>query len=127
MSAAACRRCGSRVRSFLLLSSALCLLGTQRTLAQTPLSAGAEDLSEFGVMRCDVYQVRAPNGRLLVVRGRLRNPYDATVTGVRLVIRLLSPGAQRRQLDRMERDLNVTIEPGREIMFSREVDTSYAY
>jgi hypothetical protein len=103
------------------------MLVAHRAPAQTPLHPLPQDFSEFGLIGVDVYQVRAPNGRLLVVRGKLQNPYDTKVAGVRLVIRLLSPGVQPRELDRVEKDLNVAIEPGREIMFNRDVDTAYAY
>ena len=105
----------------------VCTLVVQGARAETSLQAVPPDFGEFGLISAEVYQVRAPNGRLLVMRGKLHNPYDAKVEGVRLVVRLLSSGEVPRELDRVEKDLDVTIEPGREFRFNRDVETPYAY
>ena len=94
---------------------------------QAPPEPGLDDFRQCGLVDTSVYQVRAPNGRLLVIRGKLHNPYDVPVSDVRLIIRLLAAGDQPRELDRVEKDLDVAIEPGGEVTFSRDMDTSYAY
>ena len=59
-----------------------------------------------------------------MIRGKLHNPYDVPVSDVRLIIRLLAAGDQPRELNRVEKDLDVTIEPGGEVTFDRQMDTS---
>lgn len=95
--------------------------------AQEPAPPVPKELGEVGWIGTEVRQVRAPNGRLLVIRGQWHNPYDEPVDGIRFVVQLLAAGDTPRVLDRIEQDLDRRIPPGRTMAFDRDVPTPYAY
>jgi len=114
------------------LPAALCVvaalvLSADTIRAEAPPPATPNHFGEFGWIATDLRQVRAPNGQMLIVRGTLHNPYDEPVEGVRLVLRLLTAGEAPRELDRIERDLDVSIPPGGKVALNREVMSGYAY
>ena len=85
-----------------------------------------QSLGEFGWLEVQPRQVRAPDDQTLVVRGKIRNPYDQPIDGVRLIVRLSTAGHEPRELVILEREIDVQIEAGEEAAFNRELATSYS-
>lgn len=107
----------------------LLLLGVAPALAQsTPAAAPpqtplAEAYGAFGHLETTVTQVRRPNCWKLMMRGRLHNPYDQAVDGVRLIVRLRASGEEAREIERVEMALDLELDPGETVPFNREVPT----
>ena len=82
-------------------------------------------LAEHGVLQVFVTD-QLTDGRNLKIRGRIRNPYDQPVDGVRLVLRILSmPGPQGHELDRFQQVLDERFEGGAQIPLRLDVQTMY--
>ncbi len=93
---------------------------------QTAHENGLGGFAEYGLLGCDIQQMRAPNDHALVIRGRLINPYDAKVDGVRMVVTAFVEGDDGRALDSFDLDLNVSLDPHGEYRFNREITTNYS-
>jgi hypothetical protein len=89
--------------------------------AESPLQ---KPFSEFGRLETQVRQVRRTNCWTLVVHGRVHNPYDEPVVGVRLIVRLRTAGDKPRELERIETQLETAIEAGQSVPFDRELPTA---
>jgi hypothetical protein len=93
--------------------------------ASSDLSAVDPVLAERGVLQIFVTD-QLTDGRNLKIRGRIRNPYDQPVDGVRLVLRILSmPGPQGRELDRFQQVLDERVGGGEQIPLRFDVQTMY--
>jgi hypothetical protein len=80
--------------------------------------------AEFGVLETKIRQVRRPSCWNLVLRGRLINPYDEPVDGMRMIVRLRTGGEEPRELERIVTDIFRPIAPGESIDFNRELTTA---
>jgi len=117
-----------------LLASLLTMSCAPPTAAppNAPAPASSGDLpaldpvqAEGGVLQIFVTD-QLTDGRNLKIRGRIRNPYDQPVDGVRLVLRILSmPGPQGRELDRFQRVLDERFEGGGQTPLRLDVQTMY--
>jgi hypothetical protein len=93
--------------------------------ASPDLPAVDPALAERGVLQIFVTD-QLTDGRNLKIRGRIRNPYDQPVDGVRLVLRILSmPGPQGHELDRFQQVLEERVEGGAQIPLRLDVQTMY--
>jgi hypothetical protein len=82
-------------------------------------------LAERGVLQIFVTD-QLTDGRNLKIRGRIRNPYDQRVDGVRLVLRILSmPGSQGHELDRFQQVVDEPVAAGEQIPLRLDVQTMY--
>lgn len=80
--------------------------------------------AEFGVLETEIRQVRRPSCWNLVLRGRLINPYDEPVDGMRMIVRLRTGGEEPRDVERIVTDISRPIAPGESIVFNRELTTA---
>jgi len=125
-----------RVLRLHLLASSLLLLG----VACGPLQAhrpepGMESderavtdmpLRELGQLQVFITG-QMTDGRNIMLRGLVRNPYPETVDGVRVLFRMLSaPGAEGRELDRMQKVLDVKLASGEQTGLRWDIQTMYA-
>lgn len=119
------QRVGPRRRLTLLIGVGV-LTFLPRAHGQATPAPGASQTShaEYGRIDTNVRQIRRPNCWTLVVRGQLRNPYDEPVDGLHLIVRLRTAGDKPRELERIDTELAMTIEPGQSVPFSRELTTS---
>jgi hypothetical protein len=90
--------------------------------APTAESQG-ESFKEFGRIDTELKQVRRPNCWGLILRGRLTNPYNEAVEGIRLIVRLRGDGESPREIERIETNLRISIGPHAAARFDREIDT----
>ena len=83
-------------------------------------------LAEYGVLQVFVTD-QLTDGRNIKIRGLIRNPYNETVEGVRLVLRILTiPGPEGRELDRFQRVLDTRIGPDEQTALRVDAQTMYA-
>ena len=98
---------------------------TPEVAASPDLPAVDPVLAERGVLQVFVTD-QLTDGRNLKIRGRIRNPYDQPVDGVRLVLRILSmPGPQGHELDRFQQVLEERFGGGEQIPLRLDVKTMY--
>lgn len=81
-------------------------------------------LRQFGQLETELRHVRRPTCWNLVLRGRLSNPYDEPVDGIRLIVRLLSGGDEPREFERIVTDLRRKIPAQGSVPFNRELTTA---
>jgi hypothetical protein len=67
------------------------------------------------------------DGRLVKLRGLVRNPYREPVTGVRLVARILrTPGVDANPFESLQRSWDVTIPAGERVPLRWDLETIHA-
>jgi hypothetical protein len=120
-------RSARRLASFVLLLATPPM--TSHCLHQhavPPVSLPRQELGDYGWLGTEVRQVRRPNCWTLVLRGRFHNPYDEPVHGVSLIVRLRGAGESPRELERLQSDLRLEIDP-RQIRDLRSRDPNPVY
>jgi hypothetical protein len=82
--------------------------------------AGGAAATELPVEVKDV----ATDGRLAKINSRVRNSLNETVHGIRYLVKLTPPDAQR-VLDSFQREVDLTVEPGRSASVRLDVQSMY--
>lgn len=85
-----------------------------------------EQFARYGWMPTSDVQVRALDGNTLLIRGRMQNPYDEPVVGVRLYVLLQTSGEPPRELERSSREVDTQVEPGGQAALRIELPTVHA-
>ena len=84
------------------------------------------ELAERGQLQVFVTS-QLTDGRNIMLRGLVRNPYPEKVDGVRVIFRVLSvPGADARELDRVQRVLDDHLESAAQTAIRLDLQTMYA-
>jgi hypothetical protein len=65
------------------------------------------------------------DGRVAKVRGRVENRYDEPVHGIRYVVSIYEYGETLRVVDRWQREVDTTLEPGERSMMRLDVESMY--
>lgn len=65
------------------------------------------------------------DGRVAKVRGRVQNKYDETVYGIRYMVTLYEYGDTLRVVDRWQREVDTTLQPGQGSMMRLDVESMY--
>jgi hypothetical protein len=104
--------------------AALSVAPAVRAQPTPPETLPRTSFGEFGRLDARIRQVRRPNCWTVVVHGRIQNPYDEPVVGVRLVVRLRTAGNPPRELERIETEVSEAIGPGESLPFDRELSTA---
>lgn len=83
-----------------------------------------DDLKGPGHLQVSTNDVTS-DGRVAKVRGTVENKFDQTVYGVRYVVTIYEYGSPPRVVDRWQREVDTTIEPGRRVMMRMDVEGMY--
>lgn len=96
--------------------------GTAGAYRPAEISAQAR---EFGVLPIFITD-QMTDGRNIKLRGKIRNPYPESISGVRLVYVDLASGSQERELGHALRILDLELGSGQETLLRWDVQTMYA-
>jgi len=81
---------------------------------------------EFGQLQVFITG-QMTDGRNIHLRGLIRNPYLEPIEGVRVLLQVLSaPSMQGRELDRIQKVLDVHLESGERTALRLDIQTMYA-
>lgn len=105
-------------------------LRAEESAAKPSASLGPEEMiarfGDAGWLRVHVKHVRPPNDQTLVIRADVTNPYEEETEGIRMVVRILARGEERRELDRRIVEFGMRLDPGQKKSFTKEIPTGYA-